>query len=209
LIDILTETPLPSPQLRFKTHWIFDMDGTLTNSAHDFEMMRHELGLAVGTPILEALQSMDKGVAAPLWEKLNALEFHFAGLASVMTGAVELLECLCRQGIRPGILTRNTMPVVEQTLKACNLTEFFHPDDILDRDACAPKPSPEGILQLLSRWQADAADCVMVGDFLYDLKAGRDAGVTTIHINPQGDFVWPEVTDYGITKLEQLQAVFD
>ncbi|MFT5504522.1 MAG: HAD superfamily hydrolase (TIGR01509 family) [Gammaproteobacteria bacterium] len=185
------------------------MDGTLTNSAHDFEMMRRELGLAAEAPILEALQSMDQTVAAPLWEKLNDLEFHFAGLASVMAGAAELLESLYQRGIRPGILTRNTMPVVEQTLRACNLADFFHPDDILDRDACAPKPSPDGILKLLSNWQADASDSVMVGDFLYDLKAGRDAGVTTIHINPRGDYAWPEFTDFGISNLGQIQAVFE
>ena len=50
---------VPDPKiLQTRRHWIFDLDGTLTVSAHDFEHMRRELGLAPETPILEALHAM-------------------------------------------------------------------------------------------------------------------------------------------------------
>lgn len=78
--------------LRHRGHWIFDLDGTLTVSAHDFDHIRHELGLAPETPILEALHAMPENEAAPLWESLNELEFFYAGKASVMQGASELLQ---------------------------------------------------------------------------------------------------------------------
>ena len=54
--------------LKHRGHWIFDLDGTLTVSAHDFEHMRRELGLEPQAPILEALQAMPESEAAPLWE---------------------------------------------------------------------------------------------------------------------------------------------
>ena len=50
-----------------RNHWIFDMDGTLTISTHDFDYMRKELGLGVDEPILEALHAMSNEQSAPLW----------------------------------------------------------------------------------------------------------------------------------------------
>ena len=190
--------------LRHRRHWIFDLDGTLTVSAHDFEHMRRELGLAPQAPILEALHAMPEAEAAPLWDSLNQLEFHYAGKASVMRGASELLQQLHDAGHKLAILTRNTMPVVKHTLQACAIDHFFPIEHILDRDSCIPKPSPDGIVQLLKFWQADADDTVMVGDYLYDLEAGKGAGVATIHLDTRGDVDWSEFTDLRVTGLGQI-----
>jgi HAD superfamily hydrolase (TIGR01509 family) len=190
--------------LQHRRHWIFDLDGTLTVSAHDFEHMRRELGLAPQAPILEALHAMPEDEAAPLWEKLNRLEFHYAGKASLMHGADRLLQLLHDRDCRLAILTRNTMPVVEQTLRACAIERFFPLEHILDRDSCAPKPSPDGINQLLRMWQADAADSVMIGDFLYDLEAGKNAGVATVHLDTRGNVDWSAYTDLRVENLGDL-----
>jgi HAD superfamily hydrolase (TIGR01549 family) len=206
---------LPNPQdidssdsdpliLLRRRHWIFDMDGTLTVSAHDFEHMRHELGLAPEVPILEALHAMPQAQAAPLWELLNELEFHYAGKAALMQGAPELLQCLHDRGYRLAILTRNTMPVVKHTLKACSIEHFFPLDYILDRDSCIPKPSPDGINQLLRMWHADPGDSVMVGDYLYDLEAGKGAGVATVHLDTRGDVDWSRFTDLRVENLGEI-----
>lgn len=190
--------------LRHRGHWIFDLDGTLTVSAHDFEHIRRELGLAPETPILEALHAMPENEAAPLWESLNELEFYYAGKASVMQGASELLQKLHENGRQLAILTRNTMPVVKHTLQACQIDHFFPLNHILDRDACMPKPSPDGVMQLLDLWQADADDTVMVGDYLYDLEAGKGAGVVTVHLDTRGDVDWSEFTDIRVEELGEL-----
>jgi len=190
--------------LKHRGHWIFDLDGTLTVSAHDFEHMRRELGLAPQAPILEALQAMSESKAAPLWEMLNELEFYYAGKASVMQGAKELLQKLHANGRQLAILTRNTMPVVKHTLEACKIDHFFPLDHILDRDSCIPKPSSDGVERLLKFWQADAGDTVMVGDYLYDLEAGKGAGVATIHVDTRGDVDWSEFTDIRVEELGEI-----
>ena len=190
--------------LKHRGHWIFDLDGTLTVSAHDFDHIRRELGLAPETPILEALHAMPEGEAAPLWESLNELEFYYAGKASVMLGASELLQKLHDGGRQLAILTRNTMPVVEQTLQACKIDHFFPLDHILDRDSCIPKPSPDGVKRLLNFWQADAEDTVMVGDYLYDLEAGKGAGVATVHLDTRGNVDWSEFTDIRVEELGEI-----
>ncbi len=190
--------------LKHRGHWIFDLDGTLTVSAHDFEHIRRELGLAPQTPILEALDAMPEDEAAPLWESLNELEFYYAGKASIMQGANELLHQLHQSGRQLAILTRNTMPVVKHTLQACKIEHFFPLDHILDRDSCIPKPSPDGIRRLLEFWQADAEDTVMVGDYLFDLEAGKAAGVATIHLDTRGDVDWSEFTDIRVEGLGEI-----
>lgn len=190
--------------LKHRGHWIFDLDGTLTVSAHDFDHIRRELGLGSETPILEALHAMPESEAAPLWESLNELEFYYAGKASVMQGASELLQKLHDGGRQLAILTRNTMPVVEQTLQACEIDHFFPLDHILDRDSCIPKPSPDGIKRLLEFWQADAEDTVMVGDYLYDLEAGKGAGVATVHLDTRGNVEWSEFTDIRVEQLGEI-----
>ncbi|MEM7016186.1 MAG: HAD family hydrolase [Pseudomonadota bacterium] len=194
----------PPKLLKHRSHWIFDLDGTLTVSTHDFDHMRRELGLAPQTPILEALNAMPAEEAAPLWDKLNKLEFYYAGKTSAMPGAGDLLQKLHDDGRQLAILTRNTMPVVKQILAACKLEHFFPVDHILDRDACIPKPSPDGVNRLLDFWQAGADDTVMVGDYLYDLEAGKGAGVATIHLDIGGGDNWPAVTDIHVKGLGEI-----
>jgi HAD superfamily hydrolase (TIGR01549 family) len=194
-------------RLQQRNHWIFDLDGTLTISAHDFTYIRDKLGLEANAPILEALNAMPEEEAAPLWESLNEMEEYFATQSSLMHGAIELLQRLQARGVQLAILTRNTMPVVEKTLLACGIDHFFPRQQILDRDSCPPKPSPDGIRRLLDYWQADADDTVMVGDYLYDLQAGKGAGVITIHLDPQGIFAWPDVADICIREFAEIEAL--
>jgi HAD superfamily hydrolase (TIGR01509 family) len=194
-------------KLHERQHWIFDLDGTLTESVHDFDYIRAELGLQPDVPILEALKAMPAAQSAPLWQRLNEMEFEFAGQAKTMEGSRALLEKLAARGARLGIFTRNIMPVVRETLIACDIAHLFSADHIVDRDTCTPKPSPEGILHLLNLWQAHADDTVMVGDYLYDLQSGRSAGVATIHLDSRREASWPELTDIYIRNFSEINLL--
>jgi HAD superfamily hydrolase (TIGR01509 family) len=187
-----------------RQHWIFDMDGTLTVGVHDFALIRAELGLAKNAPILETLSNLPAPQAGPLWQRLNELEFHFASLAKPMPGALELLDKLHQRGVKLGIITRNWHSVAQQTLTTCQLVDYFPNHYILDRDSCPPKPSPAGLQQLMQQWQATQHDTVMVGDYLYDLQAGKAAGVATIHLDTSSQFMWPEFTDWQVSSLHDI-----
>ena len=187
-----------------KCNWIFDLDGTLTVSVHDFDYVRAELGLPNGVPILEELKSMPHEQAAPLWTRLNEIEFHYASKAKVMEGSIALLEQLAERGAQLGIFTRNMLPVVEETLRACRLDHLFSLEHVVDRDTCRPKPAPDGIYHLLDLWQGDAEQTVMVGDYVYDLQSGKNAGVTTIHVDTEMGDRWPEYTDIHIQNFCEI-----
>jgi phosphoglycolate phosphatase-like HAD superfamily hydrolase len=44
----------------------------------------------------------------------------------------------------------------------------------------------------------------MVGDFLYDLEAGKSAGVATVHLDTRGDVDWSEYTDIRVESLGEI-----
>ena len=184
--------------------WIFDMDGTLTLSIHDFDGIKRILGLPIDRPILEALNDLPAAQAAELHQQLDALELDIAHRATAQAGARELLAKLRSSGAQIAILTRNSKPNAQATLAACGLAEFFPAELILSRHCCPPKPSPEGILQLLSGWNAQPDRSVMVGDYVFDLEAGRRAGSATVYLDPTGEFPWQDHADLQVTNLAEI-----
>jgi HAD superfamily hydrolase (TIGR01509 family) len=190
--------------LKQRDCWIFDMDGTLTLSIHDFERIKRDLGLPPGQPILEELAKLPSEVADPLYQRLEALELDIAHQSTAQDGAYELLSELRSRDYKIGILTRNSKPNANATLAACGLAEFFPDELILSRDCCPPKPSPDGILQLLAQWDALPPRSVMVGDYVFDLEAGKRAGSATVYLDPTGEFAWKAQADLAVTTLAMI-----
>ena len=193
--------------LREKQHYIFDMDGTLTVAVHDFEHIRKALDLPSDQPILEAISRRPEEEQRELNRQLDELELVYAREARQQPEAENLLSALCNAGCSLGILTRNSTELALVTLETCGLLRFFHEDAILGRDRCDPKPSPDGIFHLLQLWGTGTEQAVMVGDFRFDLEAGRAAGITTIHLNTDGQTGWPDLTDHGVSTLLTIKEL--
>jgi HAD superfamily hydrolase (TIGR01509 family) len=194
----------PILNLNQRTCWIFDMDGTLTEGLHDFPAISRALGLPADEPILEALNRLSPAELAKRHDQLAQIEIEIAHQATPQPGAYELLSALQAQGHRLGILTRNTKAIAQITLATCGLADFFHPDHILGRTCCAPKPKPDGILKLLAAWSANPTDAVMIGDHQFDLLAGRNANALAVYLDPQNESLWNPYADYSVHSLEQL-----
>jgi len=193
-------------ELLRRPHWVFDMDGTLTEAVHDFDAIRESLGIAPGRTILEALAERPEAERAPLLRRLDAIELELAAAARPQPGAEALLERLHAGGARLGILTRNRRGTALATLRAARLDTWFATEFVLGRDEADPKPSPAGVRQLLRAWGGDAASGVMVGDYVYDLQAGRGAGVATVYLDPTARFEHAAHADWGVRHLGELLA---
>ncbi len=189
------------------THWIFDLDNTLADSAIDFNAIRQELGLPLGKGMLEEIDTRPAAEAAVLRRRLAALEREYALRAQPLPGVHALLTSLVERGFRLGILTRNNHANALQTLAVCGLAQFFDPAHVLGRDEAAPKPDPDGIHKLLAAWGAAPATAVMVGDFRYDLEAGRRAEVTTIYYDAAGQDLWTAEADFRVQSHTELLAL--
>ncbi len=185
------------------------MDGTLTVPAHDFDAIRTELGLPQGRPILEQIAERPPEKARRLLDRLEVIEREIAARAVPHPGARELLELLARRRARLGILTRNSHAIALETLARCGLASFFDPGFILGREACDPKPSPDGIHKLLNLWSASPSEAVMVGDYRFDIESGREAGTATIYVGPAERGDWTALADARVGDLRALKDLLE
>jgi len=195
----------PALRLAERRHWVFDMDGTLTQAVHDFPAIKRALGIAEQEDILQHLAALPAAEAAAKHAWLHDHEQLLARAAQPAPGAVELVRTLRARGCRLGILTRNAQPLALLTLQVIGLADCFAPAQIIGRDEAPPKPHPGGLLQLAAAWQVAPQHMVMVGDYRYDLACARAAGACSVLVNLP-DNPWPELTDLHVQDCRQLLA---
>lgn len=195
-------------QLSAKPFWIFDLDGTLTLPVHDFDYIRRELDIPATADILGYLDSLSEADASRRHCRLHEIEMELARKAVPSPGAAEAIARLHHAGAQLGIVTRNDREIALLTLDTIGMGHYFTIENVLGRNEAPPKPDPAGIHQLLSCWGADPGDAVMVGDYLFDLQAGRAAGTATIHVGRPDGKSLPEFTDLSLDTLTDLMAFF-
>lgn len=94
-------------------------------------------------------------------------------------GIESLLIELKKQNYIIVIVSNKVTIAVEQGLKICGIEKYF--DDILGADKLkTPKPNPDGIFQVIKKYQTNQA--IMVGDTIIDIKAGQNANIKTIGV---------------------------
>jgi len=78
---------------------------------------------------------------------------------------------------------------------------------VLAREDALPKPDPQGLHLICRNWQVAACDVVFVGDFHFDVIAGRRAGMATILYAPESRPAYAHEADFVITHLAQTCEV--
>lgn len=184
---------------------IFDLDGTLVDSGLDFAAMRREMGLG-SEPILEALELLSLERRRDCEAILSRHEQAGAERATLLHGALDWLEFLDERRIPRAIFTRNARSSAALSLARCGVV-FEH---IVAREDGPPKPDPAGIHRLCQEWGMSPGAVLVVGDYLYDLLAGRAAGSPTALVTcgrtwefaNLADHVWPSLA-VGLSEAKQ------
>ena len=199
-------TPDPSAVL-------FDLDGTLLDTAPDFirclNQLRQHHGLAP-LPPEHIRRSVSNGARALIRvgfglepDHPDYLEKHTAFLDLYETGvAVEtrlfegmdtLLQALEQRHIPWGIVTNKPVRFAAPLVEALGLDQrcsvLVCPDHVSQR-----KPHPEALILACRQLGAPPAQAVYVGDHERDIEAGRNAGMTTIAVR-YGYIEAPETVD--------------
>jgi HAD superfamily hydrolase (TIGR01509 family) len=164
---------------------LFDFDGTLTRpEAIDFSALRARVGVPSGTPILEFIESLPAvEERARRHRILEDFEAAAARASLPNTGAEEILLLLHERGFRLGILTRNTRNSIDLALG--NFRRVGHSlfDAIITREhEGRPKPHPDGVYAAAHLLGVTPEEMLVVGDFIFDIDAGRAAGSPTVLI---------------------------
>jgi len=178
---------------------IFDFDGTLTKPYLNFDAIRDEIG--VEGPILEAMAAMNPTDRQRAEAILLRHEREAADNATLQEGAVKVVAACRAIGHPVAILTRNARAMVNLVLERHRITV----DAMRTREDGAIKPSPEPVLSLCRQLQSDPRHSWMVGDYLFDVISGKQAGAKTVLMigdKPLPDYA-PQA-DHVIRKLDEL-----
>lgn len=81
------------------------------------------------------------------------------------------------------LITMRYVPkgVIMKELEKFNLASYFH-HVITALDTLNPKPSPEAIIKSAGMLNIQLCDCIVVGDSVVDIKAGKAAGAKTVAV---------------------------
>lgn len=180
---------------------LFDLDGTLIDTAPDFIRCLNQLRLQHGLAPLPAEQirrSVSNGARAMIrvgfgldpehpdyLEKHTAfLDLYEAGVAEetrLFEGMEELLQALEHRGIPWGIVTnkpaRFAVPLIEALGLSSRCATLVCPDHVTHR-----KPHPESLILACHQIGTEPGTGLYVGDHERDIEAGRNAGMRTVAV---------------------------
>ncbi len=191
---------------------LFDFDGTLTRPfAIDFQAIKAAIGCPADQAILEFIATLpDDRRRRESQATLHAMEMEAAGHSHPHEGAEALIRFLKEKRLPFGILTRNSLAAVERALANFSGTRLSDFDLVITRDdPVSPKPSPEGVLQAAGRFNINPDELLLVGDFHFDIQAGRSAGALTVLLD-NGDTGHPVVdvkADFTVQLLDDVQTI--
>jgi len=183
---------------------IFDLDGTLLDTPLDFDAIRAEIGLPDGVPILEAMGGLTDAERVRANRIIDRHEAEAAAESRLMPGAEPLLAWLRARGVKVAVLTRNSRASVERAVRQHGLVF----DAAVAREDNRPKPSPAGVHDLMEACGTGPAETVVVGDFRFDIEAGRSAGVRTVALASEA-VDWAAEATWQAPSLEAVQAILE
>ena len=180
---------------------VFDLDGTLILSHHDFGHMRRELiriaerygvvpgHLSVSEPIAHLIDQAHTELAgrsvpettifrmeAEIHKRIDDIEMEALPRTVPRPGATSLLGALQEKGYRLAVLTRSSEMFCRSALLKTGLDPYFA--YLRTRSAPGPaKPSPEALRLLLHEMEVPPDRALLVGDHLLDAECGTRASI--------------------------------
>lgn len=178
---------------------LFDLDGTLFDTAPDFVVVLNELRQQeqlpplADTTIREVVSNgaramvrlgfgVDEGQTGFDQLRERLLDLYLAHLAKhtvPFPGIEKLLNQLAEYGIAWGVVTNKpsayTIPLLQAFAHLPTPGAIICPDDVTNR-----KPDPEPILLACKRIGCEPSEAIYVGDHVRDIQAGRAAGMPTV-----------------------------
>jgi phosphoglycolate phosphatase len=204
---------------------LFDLDGTLVDSAPDLaralnhmlerlgrepfeaETVRTWVGNGAQTLVRRGLSGssiVDEGIdAAEVAQGLEIFLDYYAGNLCVATaaypGVPETLRSLKARGYRLVLVTNKPYAFIQPLLEGLGMADLFEfclGGDSLKRR----KPDPLPLLHASERLEVCVSECVMVGDSKNDIVAAKSSGMQSIGVS-YGYNYGEAIDDYGPDRV--------
>ena len=203
--------------------YLFDIDGTLLDSAEDicsaiqqvlvahgspprdFEYLKAFVGLHLNECFRETLPHFSDELSAELIAQYRMIYLDRCHQKTrIFPGVAEGLAAL---GGRKSTATTKGSMTTRAVLNQFGLLSYF--DHVQGTDGFPCKPAPDVILTALNALGAKPEDCLFVGDSPADMEAGRAAGVQICAVrygygNPKELARFQP--DYWVDDLRELTA---
>jgi N-acetyl-D-muramate 6-phosphate phosphatase len=181
---------------------LFDLDGTLIDSAPDLAGAGNDMRLARGLapyPLAHFRAMVGSGArgmvgrafgvgpqeesfAALRDEFLQRYEARMTQATRVFEGIAAVLDAFDAQSLPWGIVTNKATRFADPLTRSLGLVPRAAALVCGDTTPHA-KPHPEPLLEAARRVGVGAGDCIYVGDDLRDVQAGRAAGMVTVAVH--------------------------
>lgn len=166
---------------------LFDFDGTLTRpGALDFSAIKRKIECPEGVAILEYLEGLPSSGRTACLKILEEMEEEAAKTSIPNAGAEKCLLSLKKEGIPFGILTRNSRASICVALERFEWIRLKDFVAVITRDDSLPKPHPEGVFRAAARMGVDSSELMVVGDYRFDVLAGKAANALTVLLSNGG-----------------------
>ena len=203
--------------MRKYDHFIFDFDGTLSDSYPYFAKAARAVVNKYGISMTdeEIYTCLKWQSAVKFFDRLNLGDKRTEAMqefnsikrdllrteAAAIDGAAELLSRICNDGGKCYIYSHSGNIVIDNCKKwglDVYLTDYF-----LNSANFPRKPAPDALLALVEKHGLDISRCVMIGDRDIDVLAGKNAGMDGILIDDINYYCDLDVT-YKVRDLWQL-----
>ncbi|HEX9901828.1 MAG TPA: HAD family hydrolase [Acidobacteriota bacterium] len=179
---------------------VFDLDGTVVESAYEWPEIRRRLG-AGSLPILSYLEGLAEPERSRKRAELESIEEEATHKAVLKDGIRELLAFLRQAGLKTALVTNNSGRNVSLLLRKFNL-EF---DWVLSRDSGLWKPSGAPLREALDKIQVLPQECCAVGDSPFDVQAALEAGIPLVFLIGRKRPAPAEARVQALDSLSELQ----
>ena len=205
---------------------IFDLDGTLIDSAPDIAAAVNKVLTTMGTqalPVSQVEQFIGEGIQTLLERALsyrglptdaNTIERALQGLRTNYEAApfnltrlyphvLEDLQTLSAAGLRLGICTNKLHHLTQLVVASSGLGDLI--EVALGADAVPePKPHPGHLLAVLAQMDVQPHECVYVGDMLIDRACALAAAVPFYLVGWSRDLSLAPSPERVLTRLADL-----
>lgn len=183
---------------------VFDLDGTLVTSTLDFALIREELGCPDAVDVLAYVDSLSGAQRAEAEAIIHRHEVEDAERSEWLPGAQEFVQRCREQQIPLAILTRNSD--FSSRIKIAR-NEIPIPY-LITRENSKPKPDPSALNEIANQFALRSQEVLMVGDYKYDLQAGRNAQMPTCLVHYEGEPDYLHLADYKFQNFVQFHQAF-
>jgi len=205
---------------------VFDFDGTLGDSVRGILATSREVLRRMDWPAVED-QALISTIGLPLHENFTrgagmtdaeadqAVSiyreiFETVGAPAIVLfpGVRETLETLAARGIPMAIASSRGQHSLEMLVRRLGINTFIPPEHCFGLETAArPKPAPDIMYVILGRLGVKPEETLVIGDTVYDIEMGRNAGCHTCAVtygNQSADTLAGAYPDYIIDDLRKL-----